>query len=60
MSFHRLLETRVIRGRLREADSLIDYRGPFVPWFEPMEAPAQSAWIAAMRTLEAGGDKRAA
>jgi len=49
MQFHRLLEEREIRGRLRPAGSLIDYRGPPVGHFEPLDVAQHSAWVEAMR-----------
>lgn len=49
MSFHRLTQTGIIRGRLRERGSLIDYRGAPVPYLEPLDVAGHNAWLAAMR-----------
>ena len=49
MRFHRLLEEREIDGRLRQIGSLIDYRGPPVSHFEPLDIAEHNAWIEAMR-----------
>ena len=49
MSYHRLLEQRMVGGRMREIGSLIDYQGPSVAWLEPLEVPQHSDWIRALR-----------
>ena len=60
MSYHRLLERRFIDGRLREAGSLIDYRGPLAPWLEPLDVRAHGAWLDALRTGAFQPERRAA
>jgi len=49
MRFHRLLDEREIGGRVRQAGSLIDYRGPPVGHLEPLEIGAHDEWIEAMK-----------
>lgn len=60
MSFHRLLEDRVIAGRMRVAGSLIDYRGPPVSHFEPLDVPEHNRWIEAMKWKVSESDERRA
>lgn len=54
MSFHRLTETGIVRGRLREAGALIDYRGAPVPYLEPLDVAEYHAWLIAMRARVTG------
>lgn len=61
MSFHRLLQTGIIRGRLRERGTLIDYQGAPVPYLEPLDVAEYNAWLAAMRARTTDyGEGRAA
>jgi len=53
MSFHRLLETGIVGGRLRERGALIDYRGAPVPYLEPLDVAEHNAWLIAMRVRRA-------
>jgi hypothetical protein len=48
MSYHRLLETKIVDDRFREGGALIDYRGPSVPHFEPLDVREHGAWLEAM------------
>lgn len=49
MSYHRLLETKIVDDRFREAGALIDYRGPPVSHFEPLDVREHGAWLETMR-----------
>ena len=51
MSYHRLLETKIVDDRFREAGALIDYRGPPVPHFEPLDVRDHGAWLGAMHHM---------
>ena len=61
MSYHRLLERRIVEGRLREPGALIDYKGPPAHYFEPLDVREHSAWLTATRIRETyNGEQRAA
>lgn len=61
MSYHRLLERRIVEGRLREPGALIDYKGPPAYYFEPLDAREHSAWLSATRgPATFRGEQRAA
>lgn len=50
MSYHRLLAARKVGGRFRETGSLIDHRGPPVPWLEPLDVREHGAWLSHFET----------
>lgn len=56
MSYHRLLAARKVGGRMREAGSLIDHRGPLVPWLEPLDVREHSAWLGHLETARSQRD----
>ena len=57
MRYHRLLETKIVNDRFREAGALIDYRGPPVPHFEPLDVREHGVWLGAMRYMNPPQDE---